>query len=80
MEGYFLHSPFFEIDKHKESEIISVLNDSKIRGVKVSVEIAKEDPKMKHISQKKSFNKGKRSSPFKNKKKKSKSKRFYSMK
>ena len=66
---------FFEIDKQKEVALISALNNSKIRGVKLLVQVAKDDPKIN--SRNNSFNKTRKSKPFNNKTRKSRPKRSF---
>ena len=66
---------FFEIDKKKEAALLSALNNSKIRGVKLLVEVAKDDPKIN--TRKSSFNQNRNIRSFKNKKTKSRSKRSF---
>ena len=66
---------FFEIDKQKEAELISALNNNKIRGVKLLVQVAKDDPNVNN--KKRSFNKRRRPTSFNNKKSKSKTSKFY---
>ena len=66
---------FFEIDKKKEVALLAALNNSKIRGVKLLVEVAKDDPKIN--SRKSSFNQNRNARSFKNKKTKSRSKRSF---
>ena len=66
---------FFEIDKKKEVALLAALNNSKIRGVKLLVEVAKDDPKIN--SRKSSFNQNRNVRSFKNKKTKSRSKRSF---
>ena len=66
---------FFEIDKKKEVALLAALNNSKIRGVKLLVEVAKDDPKIN--SRKSSFNQNRNIRSFKNKKTKSRSKRSF---
>ena len=66
---------FFEIDKKKEVALLAALNNSKIRGVKLLVEVAKDDPKIN--SRKSSFNQKRNVRSFKNKKTKPRSKRSF---
>ena len=68
---------FFEIDKQKEIALISALNNSKIRGVKLLVQVAKDDPKTN--TRNNSFNKTRKSRPF-NKTRKSRPKRSFKKK
>ena len=55
--------------------LLAALNNSKIRGVKLLVEVAKDDPKIN--SRKSSFNQNRNARSFKNKKTKSRSKRSF---
>ncbi len=50
---------FFEIDQEYKSKIIKALNNTKWRGVKIKIEIAKEFSKERNFKPKKSRNKSK---------------------
>ena len=50
---------FFEIDQEYKSKIIKALNNTKWRGVKIKIEIAKEFSKERSFKPKKNRNKSK---------------------